>query len=104
MPKYTNLISVLLATAAVGRPFDGPLSIRWVPCSDVDVQSNLTSDCGTLSVPLDYSKPDDATVELQLFRVHAPQQPARGSIQLNFGGPGVPSGTTILTAGPKLLA
>lgn len=40
------------------------------------------------SVPLDYTKDDSNSLELNVFRVNATQQPALGNLLVNFGGPG----------------
>jgi hypothetical protein len=46
--------------------------------------------CGTLEVPLDYTNESSSeTITLELVKWPAATQPApRGSILLNFGGPG----------------
>jgi pimeloyl-ACP methyl ester carboxylesterase len=45
--------------------------------------------CTTMAVPLDYSKPDGATIRLALIRARARDQAHRiGSLVFNFGGPG----------------
>ncbi|MBL3667110.1 alpha/beta fold hydrolase [Streptomyces sp. M2CJ-2] len=44
--------------------------------------------CGTLEVPLDWSKPDGETIELALIRARATGDDRLGSLLFNFGGPG----------------
>ncbi|MEU5023152.1 alpha/beta hydrolase [Streptomyces milbemycinicus] len=45
--------------------------------------------CSTMRVPLDYAKPDGATIDLALIRSEATDQSKRiGSLIFNFGGPG----------------
>ncbi|MEF9906253.1 alpha/beta hydrolase [Streptomyces sp. P9-A2] len=44
--------------------------------------------CGTLRVPLDWSEPDDGTIELALIRAKATGDDRLGSLLFNFGGPG----------------
>ncbi|MFG2915323.1 alpha/beta hydrolase [Kitasatospora sp. NPDC048298] len=45
--------------------------------------------CATLKVPLDYGKPDGATIDLALIRTPAKDEQQRiGSLLFNFGGPG----------------
>lgn len=51
--------------------------------------------CARLTVPLDYSKVNSETLDLQLLRVEATLQPSRGSIIYNPGGPGA-AGTEFL--------
>lgn len=56
-------------------------------------------ECGRITVPLDYARPDAGTLELALARYRA-GGPSRGSVLLNFGGPGV-AGVTELAAGSR---
>ena len=45
--------------------------------------------CATLTVPLDYTQPEDDTIELALVRAPARNRDERiGSLVFNFGGPG----------------
>ncbi|CAL9576074.1 Carboxylesterase A [Streptomyces sp. enrichment culture] len=44
--------------------------------------------CATLRVPLDWSKPDGATIGLALIRAKATGDDRLGSLLFNFGGPG----------------
>ena len=86
----TQFISVSLAdTNSSAYPSD----ISWGPCSQEfeKLKSyNTTIDCGNLTVPLDYHDLSKGVFELNLLRAHAPKGPARGSVQLNYGGPGEP--------------
>jgi pimeloyl-ACP methyl ester carboxylesterase len=51
---------------------------------------HLTVTCGKVSVPLDYSHPDDGTIGIEVLRLHDDQQQNRiGSLLINPGGPGV---------------
>lgn len=60
--------------------------IGWGPCP---FNGTLPIVCGTLSVPLDYSNPDNnSTTNLELARISAVNTPSKGSILFNFGGPG----------------
>ncbi|MDX3852525.1 alpha/beta hydrolase [Streptomyces sp. AK02-01A] len=46
-------------------------------------------ECSSMTVPLDYAKPDGATIKLALIRAKARDQARRiGSLVFNFGGPG----------------
>ena len=59
--------------------------IRWRDCG-------RRIDCGRIDAPLDYDKPDGATVGLILMRVPARKQARRiGAIFVNPGGPGGPA-------------
>lgn len=66
-------------------PRADPPTIRWNDCG-------RRFDCGRLAVPLDYDKPEGATISLNLVRVSA-RRPARriGAIFVNPGGPGGPA-------------
>lgn len=68
-----------------------PLNISWGPCVqefERDKSYNTTVECGNLTVPLDYNDRSKGIIELNLLRAHAPKGPARGSVLMNFGGPG----------------
>ncbi|WP_371151381.1 alpha/beta hydrolase [Buchananella felis] len=83
-----------LRFAANPRPADMPAAptgleqfygqeIQWEECED-GAGGNWA--CGTVEVPLDYSKPDGETIEIALKR-HKAEDPI-GSLLVNFGGPG----------------
>ncbi|MBB6627617.1 alpha/beta fold hydrolase [Nocardioides sp. KIGAM211] len=58
--------------------------LAWKPCQD-------SFECATLTVPLDYAKPDGETIDLALLKVPAADPSAReGSLVVNPGGPGQP--------------
>ncbi len=59
-----------------------PAPISWEDCDGVE--------CATLAVPLDYSKPDDETIELYITRVPAGGE-RYGALFVNPGGPGAPA-------------
>ncbi|MGR6919787.1 alpha/beta fold hydrolase [[Actinomadura] parvosata] len=66
-------------TDAVGRR-----GITWGPCEE-----EPTVECGTLAVPIDWSRPYGPTVSLALARRKATDPAARiGSLLTNPGGPG----------------
>ena len=63
---------------------DGKRGISWGPCEE-----EPTVECGTLAVPIDWSKPHGPAVELTLARRKATDPSARiGSLLTNPGGPG----------------
>ncbi|MEV7689816.1 alpha/beta hydrolase [Streptomyces bungoensis] len=81
----------LPATAgAAGRP-QPDLSrfyrqrVAWGACQGPDMPRDLQ--CGKVTVPLDYAHPGAGTLDLALARYRA-TGPSRGSVLLNFGGPG----------------
>ncbi|KAK4943236.1 hypothetical protein LTR10_017078 [Elasticomyces elasticus] len=58
--------------------------------------------CSTLAVPLDYSNPkDDRTLNLQLLRMKALIQPAKGAILFNPGGPGAVGTRLVVSSGEE---
>ncbi|WP_159672342.1 alpha/beta hydrolase [Streptomyces mexicanus] len=70
--------------------------VTWAACeqgSPPDLQ------CGKVTVPLDYARPNAGTLDLALARYRA-TGPSRGSVVLNFGGPGG-AGVPQLAAGGK---
>lgn len=80
--------------------------IRWGDCLDLELgDGSLPVLCGNLTVPLDYTDiGSNKTLRLELVKVPATQGPSKGSILLNFGGPGLSSRQTLVSAGPNLLA
>jgi len=64
-------------------------SVTWGPCADPTLVA-FGAECGMLTVPLDYSKPRGATVQLALSRVRhtVPDDQAQGIMLVNPGGPG----------------
>jgi len=68
------------ALATPEAPSDAAM-IRWTPCQ---AEEFAGSRCGTLSVPIDWSRPGDATTELSLVVRPADDQEARiGPLLLN---------------------
>lgn len=55
--------------------------VQWVPCGDLQ--------CGSVTVPLDYDRPDGATLQIAVAR-HPAEVPSEriGSLVINPGGPG----------------
>ncbi|GAA1454674.1 alpha/beta hydrolase [Nocardiopsis tropica] len=91
------------ADAYVPLPFYGQ-DIAWSPCFtqaeldavDADAGGGTPPwmaqlECGTLTVPVDYGSPDGETVGIALARrpAHGPESERRGSLVVDFGGPGV---------------
>ncbi|MEU9560145.1 alpha/beta hydrolase [Streptomyces fumanus] len=71
--------------------------VRWSACEEMDAPKDLQ--CGKVTVPLDYGRPAAGSLDLALARYRA-TGPSRGSVLLNFGGPGG-SGVDELSAGGK---
>ncbi|MFF3330555.1 alpha/beta hydrolase [Streptomyces sp. NPDC002888] len=61
--------------------------ITWSRCGGEDMPKDLQ--CGKVTVPLDYARPRSGTLDLALARYKATGD-KRGSVLLNFGGPGGP--------------
>ncbi|MGW0613202.1 alpha/beta hydrolase [Streptomyces sp. NPDC002788] len=59
--------------------------ITWSKCKGMDMPKDLQ--CGKVTVPLDYAKPGRGTLDLAVARYRATGK-SRGSVLLNFGGPG----------------
>ncbi|KAK5653310.1 hypothetical protein OQA88_9001 [Cercophora sp. LCS_1] len=77
------------------------LSLTWTPCA-TQHNTTLPISCATLPVPLDYTTPTSQNITLQLLKLPAPIQPPKGTIQLNFGGPGSPTHASLVSLGPIL--
>lgn len=91
MRRNTLLDLLVMTWPAAAKPPGVASDLQWGPCNVNEVNGSLPMDCATLKVPLDYTVPSsDAMLDLQLARVPAAVQPAKGSIQFNFGGPGEP--------------
>ncbi|MFF3885832.1 alpha/beta hydrolase [Streptomyces sp. NPDC001914] len=59
--------------------------VTWAACRGEGMPKDLQ--CGKITVPLDYARPDRGTLDLALARYRATGR-SRGSVLLNFGGPG----------------
>ncbi|SPO01895.1 related to hydrolases or acyltransferases (alpha/beta hydrolase superfamily) [Cephalotrichum gorgonifer] len=105
----TRLITqCTLASAAMAKPLyerHPPINarspaIQWGGC---DFEGPLPVQCGTLGVPLDYTDPSaNQTLDLSLSKVAAVNEPFKGSILFNFGGPGYPAVESLAALGELL--
>jgi len=78
-------------------PYSTPLSIAWKACGGA-------LQCGTVTVPLDYSNPYGDTIKIAVIRKPATDPSHRiGSVLINAGGPGL-SGIDYLRRATVLLA
>lgn len=78
--------------------------IQWGPCKDTDPMLPIPpeGECGKLSVPVDYSKPDGDVAQLEMVRFKATGDKI-GSLVINPGGPGesgVESAASLLSTMP----
>ncbi|MEU8651372.1 alpha/beta hydrolase [Streptomyces sp. NPDC048737] len=102
------LLGAGLPTAATGtdavRPADlsrfHDQRIRWGKCTGEDMPDDLQ--CAKATVPVDYARPDGATLDLALARYRATGD-KRGSVLLNFGGPGGPGVPELAYGGKEFM-
>ncbi|GII85227.1 peptidase [Sphaerisporangium siamense] len=91
----TVLLPSVPATAAPAATPPRPPAVSWSPC-----EQNPAAECGTLSVPIDWSRPGGPSIDLALARRKATDPAARiGSLLINPGGPGG-SGVDLVTNVP----
>ncbi|GAA3567113.1 alpha/beta hydrolase [Nonomuraea rosea] len=87
MRRLVLVPTVLLALVVPSLPATASSAagaVAWAPC-----QEDPTAECGTLSVPVDWSRPGGEKFELALARRTATDPAARtGSLVINPGGPG----------------
>jgi len=93
-PSSTALFILPFAVAAsaavVTYGLNSSRGIRWGDCERLDTKGQPLQ-CATLPVPLDYTNPDSSdrnTLVLDLIRYPATNGTSKGTIMLNFGGPG----------------
>ena len=108
MSFKSAVLSLILSSIAVTAPTEvlnqrESASVKWAACSKDDPRAALFAtaqvpiDCGTITVPLDWTDPSsNETINVSLVRAPAPQQPAKGTIQMNFGGPGIATTTNFV--------
>ncbi|MEU6476823.1 alpha/beta hydrolase [Streptomyces sp. NPDC047017] len=73
--------------------------VTWAACeagSPADLQ------CGKVTVPVDYARPGAGTLDLAVARYRA-TGPSRGSVVLNFGGPGGAGVAGLASSGKQFL-
>ncbi|MFI6603497.1 alpha/beta hydrolase [Nonomuraea sp. NPDC050536] len=76
-------VSMFSTAEAATTPADKS-TIAWAPCEE-----EPSAECGKLTVPIDWSKPDGDKIDLALARRKATDPSARvGSLVINPGGPG----------------
>src|SRR5258705_13118757 len=84
-PLCAVLVGLVAATACAGSGGSVVLrrertgTIEWTPCGKVE--------CGRLSVPLDFTRPNGPRIALALARLPAARKPI-GVLFSNPGGPG----------------
>ena len=63
--------------------------IAWGPCTETSLQAH-NAECGFVTVPMDYAKPDGDTIELAVSRIKhtVADRDYQGVMLVNPGGPG----------------
>lgn len=101
-----SLLNIAFAGAALATRDDNRPIVQWGACPEAAPYLNGTApiECGNLRVPLDYTQPNSTQLwDIPLLRVKAPQQPPKGTIQVNFGGPGMPVVPGLVAKGNDML-
>ncbi|KXJ86105.1 TAP-like protein-domain-containing protein [Microdochium bolleyi] len=71
-------------------------TLQWTNCAGLNA-TTVPVDCSSIEVPLDYTdKVSGRKLKLELVRAPAPKQPSKGSVLVNFGGPGGEGQKTLL--------
>ncbi|KAF5600529.1 general amino acid permease [Fusarium pseudoanthophilum] len=95
------------------QSFDEPVELRlkWTPCNlgvreFKELEKNKAFQCSPLDVPLDYTNLSRGTTTLNLIMLKAPEKSKteklyKGSIIVNFGGPGTSGVQTLLQMDPN---
>jgi pimeloyl-ACP methyl ester carboxylesterase len=85
----TAIVGVTVGTAAADSEPAPESSLDWKRCGG-------GYQCAALPVPVDYSAPDGATLDLALTRRRADDQAHKlGTLVVNYGGPGDPGTETL---------
>jgi hypothetical protein len=81
---FAALLLIIGGTQASADPSQTRFKIAWSAC-----ENSPQTQCGTLKVPLDWSKPSGATISLAIARRPAKDPQHRvGTLFFNPGGPG----------------
>ncbi|HEY7045973.1 MAG TPA: alpha/beta fold hydrolase [Jatrophihabitantaceae bacterium] len=93
------VVAAGIAPVAVAASPSRGASIDWGTCQDSDLQ-DAGAQCGMLTVPLDYAKPNGTKIKIAVSRVKhtVPDSQAQGVMLVNPGGPGA-SGLGLATLG-----
>ena len=93
------IVGALIVTPAVVARVPAGSSIAWSPC----YPEFGPFECGIGHVPLDYSDPSAATIDIAVVRLPASDRAHRiGSLFVNPGGPGGSGVNTVISIGPLL--
>ncbi|GIE89319.1 alpha/beta hydrolase [Actinoplanes regularis] len=90
------------AASPIGKPGDAPAPIAWSPCTETSLKAQ-GAECGFVTVPMDYTKPNGTKIQLAVARVEhtVPDDKYQGVMLVNPGGPGG-SGRGMATLGEKV--
>jgi pimeloyl-ACP methyl ester carboxylesterase len=111
MHKYAPFLSAFIGVTAASplaarNNTTQPITFRDIPTSP-DLQwtdcYGESHTCVNLEVPLDYSDPSAGSTNVAFLRWSTPNQPAKGDIIINPGGPGGSGVDFVLRALPKLI-
>ncbi|WP_225825401.1 alpha/beta hydrolase [Streptomyces naphthomycinicus] len=99
------LLGAGLPAVAAGRPQPDLSRFyrqqpAWAACQGPDMPKDLQ--CAKVTVPLDYAKPGAGTIDVALARYRATGK-SRGSVLLNFGGPGGAGIPALATQGRQFM-
>lgn len=79
-----SITAAVIGIAGPAQATAAPRTIDWQPCPDAP-----GVECGTLTVPVDWSRPGGPSIDLALARRKATAPAERiGSVLINPGGPG----------------
>ncbi|UPL02575.1 hypothetical protein LCI18_013509 [Fusarium solani-melongenae] len=98
--SYWLLAPICLLGLSQAKPVDNHLNaradtIKWKNCV-LNKNQTLPRQCAKLKVPLDYTDPyNKKEVALDLTKIEALKKPSKGSILINFGGPGEPARSSL---------
>jgi pimeloyl-ACP methyl ester carboxylesterase len=94
--------TLVAAPAASAAPAPAAPAIAWGPCADPTLVA-AGAECGFLTVPQDYSKPNGEQIQIAVDRVKhkVPDAQYQGVMLVNPGGPGG-SGLLLATRGPRV--
>lgn len=98
------VVALTAHVAAIPHSRETNAGIAWAPC-EASLLEIATAEllCANITVPLDYSDPQSNTTHtLELVKAPALTQHSRGSILLNYGGPGADGRKNIATTAPLL--
>lgn len=99
LPSIASVASVKTDEPDLSRFYEQ--RIKWSRCEGMEMPKDLR--CGAVTVPLDYERPERGTLELAMARYRATGKETRGSVLLNFGGPGGPGVPQLAYGGKEFM-